>query len=98
MVQRPKALDHMGDYVKHAPVKAFSEISEKAFDTFHTVMGGHEKQDNNDRDYLITRLTYISEIMSTAIRLNATWALTHAAMSLTRDRYEQAVRFSCLAP
>src|SRR5450631_4390180 len=97
MVQRPRVLDHMGDYLNHAPLKVFSEISEKAFDAFHTVMGGHEKQDSDDRDYVVTRLTYISEITSTAIRLNASWALTHAAMSLVRDRYEQLVRFSWLA-
>jgi hypothetical protein len=59
-------------------------------------MGGHEKEDDSDRDYLMTRLMYISEQTSTAIRLNASWALTHPAMSLTRDRYEQLVRFSWL--
>jgi hypothetical protein len=41
-------------------------------------------------------MLYIAEITSTAIRLNATWALTPAAMSLLRDRYEQTVRFSWL--
>ncbi len=41
-------------------------------------------------------MVYIGEATSTAIRLNATWALTHPAMSLLRDRYEQAVRFSWL--
>jgi hypothetical protein len=87
----------MGDYIRHPAVKAFADISEAVYDTFHTIMGGHEKQDNSDRQYLVTRLLYISEITSTAIRLNATWALMHAGMSLTRDRYEQVVRFSWLA-
>jgi hypothetical protein len=41
-------------------------------------------------------MLYIAEVTSTAIRLNATWALTHAAMSLLRDRYEQTIRFSWL--
>lgn len=41
-------------------------------------------------------MVYIAETTSSAIRLNATWALTHAAMSLLRDRYEQTVRFSWL--
>jgi hypothetical protein len=41
-------------------------------------------------------MLYIAEITSTAIRLDASWALTHAAMSLLRDRYEQTVRFSWL--
>lgn len=97
MIDRPRALDHMGPYADHAPVKSFSTISERAFHLFHSIMGGHEKENQNDRDYLITRLIYISEITSTAIRLNASWALTHAAMSLTRDRFEQVVRFSWLA-
>jgi hypothetical protein len=97
MVARPRVLDHLGDYGKHEPMGAFSGLSERAWDLFHTVMGGHEKHDNSDRDYLITRLMYISEGTSTAIRLNASWALTHPAMSLTRDRYEQIVRFSWLA-
>ena len=97
MAARPKVLNHLGNYIRHPPMKAFCDVSEKTYDTFHTVMGGQEKKDHSDRDYLITRLIYISEVTSTAIRLNASWALTHAAMSLTRDRYEQMVRFSWLA-
>ncbi len=97
MINRPQVLDHMGLYINHPPVKELSKISERVFDLFHTIMGGHEKQQQSDRDYLVTRLIYISEITSTAIRLNASWALTHAAMSLARDRYEQVVRFSWLA-
>jgi hypothetical protein len=97
MADRPKVLDHLGDYIRHPPMRAFCDVSEQTYDSFHTVMGGQEKKDNNDREYLITRLMYISEVTSTAIRLNCSWALTHAAMSLTRDRYEQVVRFSWLA-
>jgi hypothetical protein len=41
-------------------------------------------------------MMYIAEITSSAVRLDASWGLTHAAMSLLRDRYEQAVRFSWL--
>jgi hypothetical protein len=48
------------------------------------------------RDYLIVRMMYIAEVTSTGIRLNATWGLIPPAMSLLRDRYEQAVRFSWL--
>jgi hypothetical protein len=97
MVERPRVLDHMGAHIEHAPVKGFSEISEKAHTAFHTAMGGYDRDESSHRDFLISRFMYISEIMSTAIRLNASWALTHAAMSLTRDRYEQTVRFSWLA-
>ncbi len=97
MIERPQVLDHMGAYISHAPVKAFSEISEKAHAAFQAAMGGYDRDEASDRDFVISRLMYISEVMSTAIRLNASWALTHAAMSLTRDRYEQTVRFSWLA-
>lgn len=97
MVERPKVLDHMGVYIEYGPVKTFTEISEKAHAAFHDAMGGNDRSESNDRDFLISRLMYISEVMSTAVRLNASWALTHAAMSLTRDRYEQTVRFSWLA-
>ena len=97
MSDRPQVLDHMGAYVNHAPVKAFSEISEKAYHAYHAAMGGYDRDEASNRDFLISRLMYISEVMSTAVRLNASWALTHAAMSLMRDRYEQTVRFSWLA-
>lgn len=40
---------------------------------------------------------YIAEATSIALRLNASWALSHPALSLLRDRYEQTVRFSWLA-
>lgn len=94
---RPRVLSHMGDYVKHPPVEAFAEVSGVAFELFHTVMNDRTEKLESNRQFLITRLLYISEITSTAIRLNASWALTHAAMSLARDRYEQTVRFSWLA-
>jgi hypothetical protein len=51
---------------------------------------------HGSRDYLIVRMMYIAEATSTGIRLNATWGLISPAMSLLRDRYEQAVRFSWL--
>jgi len=93
----PKVLDHLGDFIEHPTMRAYCDISGEAFNEFHRVMGGHEKADEDSRDYLMTRLMYISESTSTAIRLNASWALTHPAMSLTRDRYEQVVRFTYLA-
>jgi len=42
-------------------------------------------------------MMYIAEVTSNGIRLTATWGLTPAAVSLLRDRYEQAVRFSGLS-
>ncbi|MCA0301713.1 MAG: hypothetical protein LCH95_04845 [Proteobacteria bacterium] len=42
-------------------------------------------------------MMYVAEATSVAIRVNASWALSHPALSLLRDRYEQVVRFSWLA-
>jgi hypothetical protein len=42
-------------------------------------------------------MMYVAEAMSVALRLNASWALTHPSFSLCRDRYEQCARFSWLA-
>jgi hypothetical protein len=53
-------------------------------------------RDKHSREFLILRMLYIAEITSSAVRLNASWGLTHAAMSLLRDRYEQTLRFSWL--
>jgi len=63
---------------------------------FLELAGGYEHKDNQSREFQIVRMLYIAEITSTAVRLNASWALTPAAMSLLRDRYEQTVRFSWL--
>jgi hypothetical protein len=64
---------------------------------FHRARGGHERSGESGKDRLLTRLMYLAESTSTAVRLNATWSLSLPAMSLLRDRYEQVVRFSWLA-
>lgn len=97
MTPRPKVLEHLGDYVKHPPVEAFGGVSDRAYGLFHDLTGGHEKAGQRPRDHLVTRLMYMAETTSTALRLNVSWALSIPGMSLTRDRYEQVVRFSWLA-
>jgi hypothetical protein len=42
-------------------------------------------------------MMYVAGASSVGLRLNASWALTHPAFSLCRDRFEQCVRFSWLA-
>ena len=96
MAKRPEVLEHLGPYVQHGPIAAFCELSERAWSTYNELTAGYIHSDQNSREYLFLRMLYIAEITSTAIRLNATWGLTHAAMSLLRDRYEQTVRFSWL--
>lgn len=95
--KKPQVLRQLGPYVGHKPVADFCSISEKCLALFHEAVGGHDRGQETPAEYLFTRLTYISETTSTAIRLNATWALTLPAMSLLRDRYEQTVRSSWLS-
>lgn len=98
MVEPSRILDNLGPYIKHPPVAAFCDLSKRIFDLFHNTRGGSEKRPRETpRQHLLTRLTYIGEMTSTAIRMNASWALSLPAMSLTRDRYEQTVRYSWLA-
>ena len=97
MAHPPNIFDGRGPYVKYPPVATFCDISKRAFETFHDARGGPERGSETGREHLVTRLMYIGESTSTAIRLNVTWALSLPGMSLVRDRYEQAVRFSWLA-
>jgi hypothetical protein len=96
MPNRPEVLDHLGPYVQHGPIATCCELSERVWRTYNELTAGYIHSNQYSREYLILRMLYIAEITSTAIRLNATWALTPAAMSLLRDRYEQTVRFSWL--
>ena len=96
MPNRPEVLDHLGPYVQHGPIAGCCELSERVWRTYNELTTGYVHSDPSSREYLILCMLYIAEITSTAIRLNTTWGLTHAAMSLLRDRYEQTVRFSWL--
>lgn len=97
MSDRPKVLDHLGAYANHPPVGAFGSISDRAVGLYREAAGGHVRQNETPTQHLTTRMMYISEATSLALRLNASWALSHPALSLLRDRYEQVVRFSWLA-
>jgi hypothetical protein len=90
----PSVLDHLGPYTRDEPVQALCILSQKTWEQFLSVTGEVPRDDEYWRHYFAPRMMCISEIMSRAIRVNASWALTHAAMSLLRDRYEQTVRFS----
>ena len=96
MPKKPQVLEHLGPYSQHPPVAACCDLTARVWETYHELTRGQERDAEDARQYLITRMLYIAEITSTAIRLDASWALTHAAMSLSRDRYEQTVRFSWL--
>jgi hypothetical protein len=93
----PTILDHLGPFTAHSPVQALILLTQRTWEQFHSLAGGHERVIKTQREYFVTRMMNISEIMSLGIRSNASWGLVHAAMSLLRDRYEQTVRFSWLA-
>jgi hypothetical protein len=97
MSKSPRIIDNLGPYIAHPPVRVACELSKKTFERFHQARGGAERSGETGKEHLLTRLMYMAESTSTAVRLNATWSLSLPAMSLLRDRYEQVVRFSWLA-
>jgi hypothetical protein len=96
MAKRLQVFEHLGAYATRSPISDLCSLTERVWHTSHELGGGEEQKGQRSRQFLITRMLYIAEVTSSAIRLDASWALTHAAMSLLRDRYEQAVRFSWL--
>jgi hypothetical protein len=97
MPKPTRIVDNLGPYLAHPPVLATCALSDKIFERFHQARGGPERSGESGKEHLLTRLMYMAESTSTAVRLNATWSLSLPAMSQLRDRYEQVVRFSWLA-
>ena len=89
-------LNHLGPFTTKPPVQALILLTQRVWEEFHELVGGQTRVIDNERDLFVSRMMFISEVMSLGIRMNASWGLTHAAMSLLRDRYEQTVRFSWL--
>jgi hypothetical protein len=96
MSKRIAIFEHLGPYAQDGPVAGLCEFTERVWSTYQDITGAYVHAGDFSREYLVVRMLYIAEITSSAVRLNASWALTHAAMSLLRDRYEQVVRFSYL--
>jgi hypothetical protein len=90
-----RTFDHFGDYKRNPAFCAFHDLSVRAFALFHDNIGDADAQ--RPMTDLIRRMLYVAEASSVGLRLDASWALTHPAFSLCRDRYEQCVRFSWLA-
>lgn len=89
-----KVFDNFGKYAENPAFAAFHELSVGAFGAFHKYVSEAELRPFTD---LVRKMLYVAEATSVALRLNASWALTHPAFSLCRDRYEQCARFSWLA-
>lgn len=90
-------LNHLGPFTTKPPVQALILLTQRVWEEFHELTGGQNRLIDNERNLFSSRMMFISEVTSLGIRMNASWGLTHAAMSLLRDRYEQTVRFSWLA-
>jgi hypothetical protein len=96
MTKPPPVFKHLGPYGRHPPVTACCRLTERVWLTYNDLAESDRLREKDSPEFLILRMLYIAEITSSAIRLNASWGLTHAAMSLLRDRYEQTLRFSWL--
>ena len=92
----PRVFQHLGPLAQPTAIAECCQLTERLWLKYLDLAGEHQHTDPNSQENLIVRMLYIAEITSSAIRLNASWGLTHAAMSLLRDRYEQTVRFSWL--
>lgn len=96
MAAKSEVLQYLGPLVNYLYMADLCDFAERVWDAYRGHAGDQGAVKYGSREYLIVRMMYIAEVTSNAIRLNATWSLTPAAMSLLRDRYEQAVRFSWL--
>ena len=88
------ALSHLGDYIQNPVFRSFEKISGDCWSLYHHETAG--KPFGSPFLSLLTRMMYVAESTSAALRLNASWALTLPAFSLCRDRFEQTVRLSWL--
>lgn len=87
-------LDNLGPFA--SALAAVYDVTERAWTQYRAMLPVQHEEDP-PAHFMSRRMMHISEVTSLAVRLNASWGLIHATMSLLRDRYEQAVRFSWLA-
>ncbi len=90
-----KALSHLGDYAKNPAFAEFEDISRSSWALYHSTASNPPVP--SSLESFIPRMAYVAEATSVSLRLNASWALSHPAFSLCRDRFEQTARFSLLA-
>ena len=95
-MNRSEILRHLGPYVSQPYVGDLCDFVERVWEIYRANATEYGRITHGSRQYLFVRMMYIAEVTSNGIRLNATWSLIPAVMSLLRDRYEQAVRFSWL--
>ena len=95
-MREASVLDNLGPFAASPPHAMIYELTKRAWIQYRAMLPVQHEEDP-PAHFMSRRMMHISEVTSLAIRINVSWGLIHAAMSLMRDRYEQAVRFSWLA-
>jgi hypothetical protein len=95
MSKPPPVFQHLGPHAQQEAVAACCRLTERVWLKSLELAGPHMPA-KDSREFLVMKMLYIAEMTSSAIRLDASWGLSHPAMSLLRDRYEQTLRFSWL--
>lgn len=95
MSKVPPVFQHLGPHAQQEAVVACCRLTERVWLKYLELAGPHMPA-TDSREFLVMKMLYIAEMTSSAIRLDASWGLSHPAMSLLRDRYEQTLRFSWL--
>lgn len=85
-----------GPYSSWDEIKAFSQLSEKAFRIFAELVKDKAKELLESINHLFYRMVYIAGTTSTSIRLINSWAFTLPAFALLRIRLEQTIICSYL--
>lgn len=73
------SLDDLGPYAQQEPIAALSEFTQQVCNSYHESAGATVRKETQRR-FFCSRMMYISEVMGRGVRINASWALTHAAM------------------
>lgn len=77
---------NFGPYSSWDEIKAFSELSEKAFSIFYSLVKGKGKLLLDPINHIFYRMAYIADTTSLAIRLSNSWVLNLPAFALLRVR------------
>ncbi len=87
---------NFGPYASWDEIKAFSELSEKAFSIFNSLIKDKGKHLLKPINHLFYRMAYIADMTSASIRLINSWVYTLPAFALLRVRLEQTIICSYL--
>jgi hypothetical protein len=82
---------NFGPYASWDEIKAYSELSEKAFSIFNGLVKDKGKLLLEPINHLFYRMAYQADMTSLAIRLTNSWVLVLPAFALLRVRLEQTI-------